>query len=178
MIDRVHFRKKYFIPSTRLPGYDYSSCGVYAVTFCTKNRECFLSTITNGRITLLEPGKVVLDCWNALPDHFQTCELDTIVILPNHVHLILQIRDETGQRPVSTIRHSLGSIIGALKSYSSKRIHELWHSDAPVWQSRFYEHIIRSENSYDRIKEYFVSNPENWTRDHENPIHPDFSKSA
>jgi REP element-mobilizing transposase RayT len=39
------FQNKYRIPSTRLQGYDYGSHGLYFVTICTKNRECYFGNI-------------------------------------------------------------------------------------------------------------------------------------
>jgi len=39
------FQNKYRIPSTRLQGYDYGSHGLYFVTICTKNRQCYFGTI-------------------------------------------------------------------------------------------------------------------------------------
>ena len=39
----------------------------------------------------------------------------------------------------------------------------------PVWQRNYYEHIIRSEVSLDRIRRYIVDNPARWALDPENP---------
>jgi len=34
-----------------------------------------------------------------------------------------------------------------------------------VWQRNYYEHIIRNKQSYQRISEYIMNNPETWTED-------------
>ncbi len=170
MIDRVHFKGKYLIPTVRLPGYDYSLSGTYAVTFCTNDRRSFLSRIIDSEIILTREGQILTRCWDNLPMHFHNCALDTFIVMPNHVHLILRLQEtETGQRPVSTKDCTLGTIVGALKSYSSKEIHRIWGNDLPVWQSRFYEHVIRSEKSYQRMSNYFLSNPQNWINDSDYP---------
>jgi putative transposase len=177
MIDRIYFRRKYLIPSIRLPGYDYGSSGYYAVTFCTKNRDCFLSEIVDGQIHLSRAGDIVMKCWEDLPNHFSACKTETIVVMPNHIHLTIQIRQETGQSPVSTKYVALGTIIRALKSYSSKEIHQAWGNEFPVWQARYYDHVIRTEKSHQRILNYFRSNPQNWANDLDNPKSKYFKSS-
>ena len=34
-----------------------------------------------------------------------------------------------------------------------------------AWQPRYYDHIIRNDTSWQRIKNYIITNPENWNRD-------------
>jgi REP element-mobilizing transposase RayT len=41
---------------------------------------------------------------------------------------------------------------------------------ARVWQRNYYEHIIRSEESLNRIREYILDNPARWEFDRENPL--------
>jgi putative transposase len=38
-----------------------------------------------------------------------------------------------------------------------------------LWQRNYYEHIIRNEESLNRIREYILTNPMRWALDHENP---------
>jgi REP element-mobilizing transposase RayT len=38
-----------------------------------------------------------------------------------------------------------------------------------LWQRNYYEHIIRDENSLNRIRRYIADNPARWTFDRENP---------
>jgi hypothetical protein len=50
----------------------------------------------------------------------------------------------------------LGNIVGSFKSAAAKRINEIRKTPrAPIWQSRFYEHIIRNEKSLNRIREVY-----------------------
>ena len=83
--------------SDRLKGFDYSEPGGYFVTMCTKNRECIFGDVLEGNMRLSEVGKIVERCWNAIPDHFQNVCVDTHQVMPNHVHGIVEIREE--QKP-------------------------------------------------------------------------------
>jgi REP element-mobilizing transposase RayT len=66
-------------------------------------------------------------------------------------------------------RKSLGDLIGAFKTVSAKRINLLRKTPAvQIWQRNYYEHIIRSEAAWNRIRAYIVNNPLRWDRDKEN----------
>ena len=34
-----------------------------------------------------------------------------------------------------------------------------------AWQTRFHEHIIRSQDDFTRISNYIIDNPLNWSKD-------------
>jgi len=85
---QIHNRR-----SVRLQNYDYSSEGAYFVTLCTQNRECLFGEIVNEQMVLNEHGKIVEQCWNDLPNHYDNIELDAYVIMPNHFHGIILITD-------------------------------------------------------------------------------------
>lgn len=60
-------------------------------------------------------------------------------------------------------KNTISSIIGAYKSAVSFHAHRLeFEFD---WQARFYDNIIRSEGSFQRITEYIKDNPANWKED-------------
>ena len=86
------------------------------------------------------------------------------------VYLAISFRRvETTHRVVSTLRsNSLGSIIGQFKSVTTKRIRATGYLNF-AWQSRFYDHIIRNENSLQKIREYIGNNPIKWDVDENNP---------
>ncbi|WNC30172.1 transposase [Thermosynechococcus sp. PKX82] len=65
---------------------------------------------------------------------------------------------------------SIGAIIGQFKSITTKRINALRDMPgAPVWQRNYYEHIIRNDESLNRIRQYIAENPLRWYLDRENP---------
>ena len=38
-----------------------------------------------------------------------------------------------------------------------------------VWQRNYYEHVIRNEDSLNRVRQYILNNPARWAFDRENP---------
>ena len=88
---RLRFHRR----STRLKGYDYSSPGLYFITICTKNRQNFFGEITDKKMILNEGGNFILTCWKAIPHHYPTIKLHSFQIMPNHLHGILEIVNQT-----------------------------------------------------------------------------------
>jgi hypothetical protein len=81
--------------STRLKGYDYSKEGNYFLTICCQDKECLFGDVVNGKMILNNIGEVVNECWLKIPNHFPKVKLKEYVIMPNHIHGIIElINDE------------------------------------------------------------------------------------
>ena len=64
----------------------------------------------------------------------------------------------------------MGGLVGAFKTVSSKKINQMRGTPGEmVWQRNYYEHVIRSENELERIRDYIYCNPQAWLSDPENP---------
>ena len=72
-------------------------------------------------------------------------------------------------KPAPTIRrYGLSEIIRGFKTFSARRINEGRGTlGTAVWQRNYYEHIIRNESELGRIREYILSNPQQWEADRE-----------
>jgi REP element-mobilizing transposase RayT len=131
-------------------------------------------------------GKTVQFTWHDLPNHIAAIQLDQYVIMPNHLHGIITILDqapdsadqeerfESGDRhgflsiPTPTVNYQTGlpKIVHNLKSKSTRRINLQRDTQGnPVWQRGYYENVIRTEGSYNKIAEYIQNNPLRWTMD-------------
>src|SRR5664280_555297 len=89
------FRNKYRIESTRYRGYDYSSPGKYFITICTKNRKPYFGEVENGKMGLSELGIIAKKFWKEIPGHFPNIKLDEFIIMPDHIHGILIINQDS-----------------------------------------------------------------------------------
>jgi putative transposase len=178
----------------RLPGYDYTSAGMYFITICTHQRECLLGEIVKGEMRLDELGQVVRSHWLKLPQYHAHLQLDAFVVMPNHIHGILVLVDrvvgaglaDNSARPVELItkpapteasapknHHGIPEIIRGFKTFSARRINQKRNiQGSPVWQRNYYEHIIRNEESLHRIRQYIHHNPLSWQQDQLHPNSP------
>ena len=85
---RKHHRR-----SIRLQGYDYTRAGAYFITICTKGRECLFGEIVAGEMILNELGRIVQEEWKKTPAIRREMELDAFVVMPDHIHGIVIIRE-------------------------------------------------------------------------------------
>ena len=83
--------KKHNRRSTRLKGYDYSLPGLYFVTICTQNRVCLFGEVTDGNTILNRWGRIARDQWQKTETIRDNVALEAFVVMPNHVHGIIQI---------------------------------------------------------------------------------------
>ena len=147
--------------SIRLTEYDYSAPGAYFITNCTKDRRCLLWENVGTGIArppkLSHYGNIVNEAVRNIGAHYAGILVDNYVVMPNHVHLILRIcYDDSGRAmPVPTV----STVIQQTKGYVTKQI---GHS---IWQTRFYDHIIRNQADYDDIYRYIEENPLRWEQD-------------
>jgi len=85
------FQDIYRIPSARAQWWNYGNDAAYFVTICTGGREHYFGEIQNESMYLSAMGKIVLQNWMEIPDHFSFIKLDVFVVMPNHIHGILVI---------------------------------------------------------------------------------------
>ena len=79
----------------RLPGYDYRQPGAYFITTAIHARQNLLGAISDEDLLISDAGKIVLNVWNDLPKHYPRVVLDVFCIMPNHVHGILFLEEES-----------------------------------------------------------------------------------
>lgn len=153
----------------RLKGYDYSQEGSYFITICTRKRVEILSTVSEENVELSEIGRIVQSEWLRSQEIRKEIELDAFVIMPNHLHAIVKIRESTGRVHAKGLeRHSLPSLIAGFKSSVTKVARTRGLVEKSFWQRGYYEHIIRGGEELLRIREYILANPSRWSTDRDN----------
>jgi len=146
--------------SPRLLDYDYSQAGGYFVTICTHNKQYHFGEIHDAKMKPTLLGHIACSVWYTIPRVFTLVTLGDFVVMPNHVHGILFIIDDNGDRP------TLGHIIGNYKGTVTREAKRLIDGVAlPIWQGRFHDHVIRSEERHLYIREYVQNNVARWEED-------------
>ena len=171
----IHHRR-----SIRLREYDYSQAGAYFVTICTWQKECLLGDVVNGEMRLNEFGGIVDREWHKTPRIRKEIELDSFVVMPNHIHGIIIINDTgndkrnvgaNGRSPLRMKPKSLSSFIAGFKSIVTKTINQNRNTPSmPLWQRNYFERVIRNENELHAIRQYIINNPLQWDMDENNPV--------
>ena len=181
------FNNKYRIQSARAVWHDYNS-GLYFITICTKGMEHYFGKIQDNEMIYTETGKYAEMCISDIPNHFADAEIIISQVMPNHVHLIVEIQNvetmhasslqpprwkneicDEKMHNISNKRGRISYVIGSFKSAVTKFANE--NNIEFGWQSRFHDHIIRSQAELERIYEYIQNNVTTWNNDRFNS-HP------
>ena len=182
--------------NTRLPGYDYNTPGAYFLTLCTENRRCLLARIVETdlldgpKIELLHYGNIAAQYINQLNNFYDHISVESYVIMPNHVHILLQVKGEEPSRtpvptdgdrmregpsrtPVPTDGDGAGegpsvtklpnSVVSRFVSTFKRFCNKEYGQN--IWQSRSYDHVIRDQEDFDKHLQYIYENPFGWQKD-------------
>src|SRR4030065_493359 len=85
--------------SIRLPGFDYASPGAYFVTVCSLQRRPLFGEVVNDQVRLSPLGAIAVESWQWLSAQYPYVALDEWILMPNHLHAILILREDiTGAR--------------------------------------------------------------------------------
>lgn len=146
----------------RMQGWDFTSPGWYFLTLCTKGMRSVFGTIVNGRMILNDAGRHADAFWREIPAHFPHAVVDEHVVMPNHVHGLVQLidRDTACRGPMEAFGKPVaGSVPTLVRSYKAAVSRALGES---VWQGRFYEVRARDDAARANIRAYIRANPENY----------------
>jgi len=172
----------------RMKGFDYSSDNLYFVTICVKDRVCCFGEIlenaertahelsvhksnqsnskkdrSNYKMKLNKFGLIVQERLEWLPVQYQYAVMHNYVVMPNHVHAVVEI-DSLKVLGKEVKIKPLSGLVGAFKTTSSKLIHEAGFLGFS-WQRSFHDHIIRTQQAYQNISNYIDMNPLKWQQD-------------
>ena len=136
----------------------------YFITVCTENRRNLFWTDVGVAIVtdpenlpLTNLGMMVKQVIYDIPRHYPAITVDHAVVMPNHIHLLLQIKTDIDGRPMAA--PTIPTVINQTKGVISKK------AGFSVWQKGFYDHVIRNDNDYREIWNYIEGNPGKWTED-------------
>jgi len=150
----------------RLQGYDYTQQGLYFITICTHKRKMMFSN-TVGAALRGRPeyaSEMIVKWLMELENKFPGVQIDKYIVMPNHIHFILNIKGgHTGPplqgiinwfKTMTTNEYIKGVKYGMYKPFNKR-----------IWQRSYYDHIIRNEQDYIHIAEYIQNNPAKWQED-------------
>lgn len=142
----------------RLKNFDYSTPGAYFITICTNKRQNLFwrddaaDRQTARDVPLTPCGAFVEKCIRKIPTHYPSVTVDHYVVMPDHVHLLLQIHTNADGRPM--VAPTISMIVRQMKGYVSKVF------GTGIWQKGFYDHVIRNDVDYREIWRYIDENPQ------------------
>jgi len=177
--------------SIRLKGFNYAEPGAYFLTIVTQSRLSLFGGIVDNEMHLNDAGHAITRWWFELERKFIAIETDAFVVMPNHCHGIIMMGDsivgadlrvgspkEAQIHPAYPGAHAGAPLPTVIQWFKTMTTNEYMRGVKTfgwpafrrhLWQRNYYEHIIRDENSLNRIRQYILDNPIRWDADRENP---------
>ena len=153
---------------TRLKNFDYNTMGAYFITLCTEGRQQILSRIVGvdvlgdpKNVELLPHGIVADKYIKQMNEFYKNITVDQYVIMPNHIHLLLFVREDGSPRTSTPTKQTsfVSHFVSTFKRFCNKEYGE------NVWQRGFHDHIVRGREDYEEIVKYIYENPIRWYYD-------------
>lgn len=160
-MDRPYQRRR---SQKRLPDHNYGDPGPYWVTIRLHQPRPLFGQVDEAGMHLSIIGTMVDNSWRSMPDRFPSIVLDTWIVMPDHIHVLLTLFEGT-KSPEGL---HLGRVIGAFKSITTTRyiagVRECgWPAyDRYFWLEDYYEHIIRDDHDLESKRLYIERNPSRW----------------
>lgn len=164
----------------RLKAHDYGSDDWYFVTICTKYREHYFGEIIQPlqhevsvaqnlappQMSLTPIGKIAFQYWTEIPDHFPFVVVDEFVIMPDHMHGLIYFNKPDHPYRLDKYNEfgpqskNLASVIRGYKAAVKK--YATLNNIPFQWQSRYHDHVVRTEKRLLIIQKYIRNNPSKW----------------
>ncbi len=110
------------------------------------------------QMQLSEYGKVV-EQYVCSVNHLEYARILNYVIMPNHVHLLVQIDTDKTIAQTGKAHAAVPHLIATIKRFSTQRIGE------NIFQKSCHDHVVRTQEDFERIWEYIDNNPQKWKID-------------
>jgi len=169
------YKDKYRKSTHRLKGYDYSYPGWYFITINTFNHHNVFGKIVNDEMQLNQFGTIVKLEWERTENIRNEIDIDEYIVMPNHFHALVGIDFSHYLEQKAIVKNitdnyrpkSISTLIGGFKSSVTSKIIRLSAATKgyKVWQSNYYDHIVRNPDSLEVIRNYIRNNPSVWKED-------------
>lgn len=158
------------------PSWAYLPPGYYLLTLRVYNEEFVFGEIPKDTMILNKNGSIVEKYWKQLSERFPGVQVDTYIIMPNHLHGIVNIGtaraqdytyyDEDDSRPKNSF---ISEMMTWFKIVTTREINPSRFTDEPLWKSEIWEHPITDAIALKHIRAHIKRNPLRWYWDKENP---------
>lgn len=171
-----------FRKSPRAQWIDYDN-GTYFITICCGDMCHYFGQIIDDEMRLSEIGNFVTQQLASANSRNCNLRVELFTVMPNHLHAIISVWQENNEAinrqnivdmrvPIPSLRadtctkrHTpvLSSFINQLKGATTKFAKQ--NGLKFLWQSRYHDHLIRSQFEANKIAEYISTNPQRWLSD-------------
>ena len=116
------------------------------------------SFANNYKVILTSIGKIAEEQILDLEKRFCNVKVKSYVIMPDHIHILVNLRMESGGASPSP---TLNDVVCAFKSLTSRKCKSMFKVEK-LFQRSYADHVIRDREDYDKRLKYICENPIRW----------------
>ncbi|OPZ29105.1 MAG: hypothetical protein BWZ02_01085 [Lentisphaerae bacterium ADurb.BinA184] len=136
----------------RMFAHDYTRVGFYMITLTTAGRRPLFGSCRDDRVQLSPAGEVVRRRWLEIPKHRPGIETNTLVVMPDHLHGIVYVKEPL-PKPV-------GLTIRGYKSGATSELRRLLNNPTlDVWEEGYNDRIVMCSDTLQTERHYIRDNP-------------------
>ena len=156
---------------------------------CADFKRCTFARLENGVVTRSPLGQIVEETWTALSSQFPELRLHGHIVMPNHVHGIIEILPAGLAQPAAPLQggnvpaavprpHSLSIIVRTFKAEVTRRARLELNYTEEIWQKNYYDRVIRDGREFSNAARYIAENPLRWEAQRRNWAEEEQMKEA
>lgn len=169
-------RRKWKRRSLRCRTWNYSSKGWYFLTILTHAHLPLFGHITNGEMIRNDLGDIIMHEWDASKTRRPHMIFDSIMVMPDHVHMLVRITQHMVYVPPSLLGgkfyrlpRSISSFVAQFKATCVRSIKQRLNYHTPIWQRDYHDQRPRTPPHIRTVRNYIRNNPHN-AHDTPNPV--------
>ena len=146
----------------RMWAHDYTRPGFYMVTMVSARRQPLFGQCHSNRVDLSPEGEVVRRRWFEIPSFRPAVEASTLVVMPDHLHGILYVKERLEKPLGNVIRGYASGVTAELRKISRNPL-------LKVWEPGFHDRVIMSPDTLKAERAYIRDNPRRFCLKRANP---------
>lgn len=168
----------YYKKPLRAKFWNYNQNAIYMITINVENRENLLGEFINNELKIFQNGMIVNEIWNSIPKFFPYIELGVSIVMPNHIHGIIYIKEtskilnsynykrkinfDSMKFDTSKVKET-NKLSNAIRWFKGRSTFEIRKTGQKFsWQNNYYDSIIYNWERLENASNYILNNPQNW----------------
>jgi len=136
----------------RMFAHDYTRVGFYMITILAADRRPLFGVCRDNRVHLSPAGEIIRRRWREIPSHCAAIEASTLVVMPDHLHGIVYVKEQLPKPVGDTIRGFKSGATSELRKVLDNPVLE-------VWEEGYHDRVIMSSDTLRAERRYIHDNP-------------------
>jgi REP element-mobilizing transposase RayT len=136
----------------RMYAHDYTRVGFYMITILAAGRHPLFGCCQDNGTQFSEAGEIVERRWHEIPAHRPAVETSTLIVMPDHLHGIVYVKERLHKPVGLTIRGFKSGVTSELRKHFG-------NPALSVWEDGYHDRVVMSSVTLHTERNYIRDNP-------------------